>query len=429
MHAGLNERHGKDTSSFPLKCAHLSQWCAVLLAFAIPLSTFGTNVILAMLTVSGLLAGEFRKKVHLIRAHPVAQFSIVFFLVFVIGAFYSQAPVQDRMASLGKMSKVLFIPFLLPLMTEQKWRHRAIGAFVSAAVLTLILSLLKFYGYVSIPGHHPSSTVFKDYIFTGLMMAYACFIVEHHMLSHPNIYNRLWLGGLWALMTFYVFFISPGRSGYVAFFVLHLLLFWQRFPLLKGVILGSSTLLLILTIAGLYSEPFRGGVLAAHSDVQGYQKGEAHTSVGLRLHYLKQSWNVSKQRIVFGSGTGSFKETYKNYAALNNIEPTSNPHNEYINIFLQLGIIGLGAFLGLLWAMLRYSVFLPAPERWLAQGIVAAIGVGCFANSWLMDFTSGYFFVALTAGCFGALPVKTIPSPWERLKVLPTWIIQKMQTL
>ncbi len=85
---------------------------------------------------------------------------------------------------------------------------------------------------------------------------------------------------------------------------------------------------------------------------------------------------------------------------------TQNPHNEYINILFQLGVVGLTAFIGFFVFLFKTARRLPPLEKWFAQGIILAIATGCFANSWLMDFTSGYLFVMIIAFCFGALTLK-----------------------
>lgn len=411
MHATtalLSEVHNKKANLFQLRCERFSKQCAVLLAFMIPLSTFGTNVILFVLITSWLLAGKLHEKAKIMGFHPVARMSLVLFLIFVGGALYSKAPMKDIVAMLGigKMGKLLYLPFLLPLMVEGKWRRLAIWAFVAALLLTLILSILKVYGYLPIPSRYSLASVFKDDIFTNLMMAFTSFVIGHYMFAHPNFYTRLLFLGLLSGIVFYVFFMSQGRSGYVVFLALWLLLCLQRWRL-KGLILGATTLILLVGVAFTYSTPFRNRVLAAFDNVQLYQVGQTNTSVGARLEFIKQTWSLSKQRIWFGFGTGSFKEAYAKHATVNELIITRNPHNEYLNILLQVGVVGLLVFLGLFWVILKNSYSLPKPERWLVQGVLSAMILGCFANSWLMDFTSGYFFVALTAFCFGALNLKT----------------------
>lgn len=394
-------------NSFQLRCDRFSKQCTVLLAFFIPISTLATNAILLTLMISWLLAGSLSKKAKIIGAHPVARMSIALFLVFVIGAFYSNASTKNvvSMLGIGKMGKLLYIPFLLPLMTEEKWRRYALLAFVSALLLTLVLSLLKVYAHVPIPSRYSFATVFKDDIFTNLMMAFTSFVLGHYMFAHPNPYTRLLLFGVLMTMIFYVFFMSQGRSGYVVFLALWLLLCLQRFGF-RGIMLGGVVLSAVIAAAASYSLPFKNRIFAAVENVQLYQTGHSNTSLGARLEFVKHTWDLSKQDFWFGFGTGSFKETYETYANSQDLIVTSNPHNEYLNILFQVGVFGLLAFLALLWVILKNSYLLPKPERWLAQGVLVAMLVGCFANSWIMDFTSGYFFVALTAICFGALNFK-----------------------
>jgi O-antigen ligase len=91
------------------------------------------------------------------------------------------------------------------------------------------------------------------------------------------------------------------------------------------------------------------------------------------------------------------------YAEEKGLMTTNNPHNEYLNILIQVGLLGLGVFLGFLYTLFKASLMLKSPSQWFAQGLVLAMAVGCLANSWIMDFTSGYFFVMLIAFCFGGL--------------------------
>lgn len=405
-----SEARDSKIHSLQLKCDRFSKQCAVLLAFVIPVSTLATNLVLLVLLGSWFLAGKIQEKAKIVGAHPVARMSIILFLVFAIGALYSEASPKNvvSMLGIGKMGKLLYIPFLLPLMTEEKWRRYAIWAFVSALFLTLVLSILKVYAHVPIPSHHSLATVFKDDIFTNLMMAFTSFVIGHYMLAHPNFYTRLILLSLLIVITFYVFFMSQGRSGYVVFLALWLLLCLQRFGL-RGVLLGGLISVVLIGTAASYSTPFKNRVLAALENVRLYQQmGQANTSLGARLEFAKQTWNLSKQKFWFGFGTGSFKETYETHANSHGLIVTHNPHNEYLNILLQVGIVGLFIFFTLFWVILKNSYLLPKPESWLAQGVLVAMIVGCFANSWLMDFTSGYFFVALIAICFGAQDLKIV---------------------
>jgi O-antigen ligase len=394
-------------SGFRENCDVFSKQCAVLLGFTLPISTFATHVVLSFLIIAWFLAGNLKEKVDIILHHPVVRLILILFGVFIIGALYSRAPRADSLWMVQKMGKLLYIPFLLPIMQEKKWRRAALLAFLSAMLLTFGLSLLKVYGGVPIGVDERFTTacVFKDHIFTNLMMAFASFMVAHYCLNQTNILMRVLLGILLIGLVFYVLFMSAGRSGYVVFVALWLLLGLQKASF-KGLAIGLLGLLMLLSFAYVKSDAFQGRLLVITKNVAEYHVGNVATSVGERLEFLNQTWQLSKQRPWFGYGTGSFKGVYQTHAAENHLRTTDNPHNEYLHILFQLGIFGLAAFLGLFFFLSQWTFLLSGLEKWFAQGMIVAMAVGCFANSWLMDFTSGYFFVFIIACCFGALNLK-----------------------
>jgi O-antigen ligase len=390
-------------NTFQKKCDIFSKRSAVFLSFVIPISTIATHIVLLALVMSWFLSGHLQEKTRYIFKHPVARIALLLFGLFLMGAAYSSASSENIAELLDKMSKLLYLPFLLPLMVEEEWRKKAIKAFVAAMLLTLILSILKVYGGLPISTRYTAACVFKDHIYTNLMMAFTSFVIGHYVLnlSKSKMKPVLWV--FLISLIFYIFFMSEGRSGYIIFGLLWLLLGFQRYHL-RGLCVGVLGVVLVLGLAFVSSERFQTRFLTAIQDVEQYWAGDANSSLGARLEYSYRTWKLAEERLWLGWGTGSFKEVYQQQDK--EVLKTENPHNEYANILLQLGMVGLIAFLGFFWTIFRRSFNLPKPERWLAQGLLLAMAVGCFANSWLMDSTAGYFFIVLIACCFGALKVK-----------------------
>lgn len=409
MNTILLSENNQKKLDFRLRSDRFSKQCAVLLGFLIPISTAATHVVLTGLILGWFLAGNLQEKLKIIYRHPVARMALGFFGVFLIGCLYSKAPTSDRIMLVEKMSKLLYIPFLLPLMREEKWRRAVIGAFVSAMLLTFLLSILKVYAGLPITNRFTEACVFKDHIYTNLMMAFSSFIMGHYMFLNVNLRVRILLGCLLAGLIFYIFFMSQGRSGYVIFAVLWSLFFLQRFKL-KNFLLGMLGLILLLGLVWISSLTFQKRVSYAIHNLKSYRMGDFNSSDGLRLEYLDQTWKLSKQSPWIGFGTGSFKEVYRAHSLANHTPLTDNPHNEYLNVFLQLGLLGIGALLALFGSILKNSYYLPTLEKWLAQGLGVAMMIGCLMNSWLLDFTSGYFFVILVGACFGALNLDRLKS-------------------
>jgi O-antigen ligase len=82
---------------------------------------------------------------------------------------------------------------------------------------------------------------------------------------------------------------------------------------------------------------------------------------------------------------------------------TKNPHNEFLMIGVQLGLLGLSIYLGFLASQYYLSRKLPDKEKWLAQGLLLTLIVTSLFNTPIMDHAEGHWFVAMIALCFASL--------------------------
>lgn len=394
------------TSNFQKKCDLLSHYAAVSLAFIVPISTTGTNIVLPVLVLLWFLAGSLQEKVKLIFENPVTKVILSFFALYIVGSLYSVGPIEDRLALLSKMSKLLYIPFLLPMFREAKWRQAAYVSFIFSILFTLVLSFCKYYEWVPLPLglRHTSACVFKDHIDTNLLMAFSSFLLVHYAVrQNADNWVRYGLLCLVLLLTFYVGFMSEGRSGQVIFIALLFTFFLQHFHW-KGLLYGVIGFSLLGSVVFMHSHNFQKRWVPQEVTDTRWQPDP---SIGQRREFFKETLALANQHPWFGFGTGSFKTVYRAHTEANQLEKTNNPHGEYLNIYFQLGLMGLVGSIGFFLMLLKISFQLPSLERIFAQGLLVAIGVGCLANSWLMDFTAGHFFVLFAALCFGA---------WQKVK-------------
>ena len=82
-----------------------------------------------------------------------------------------------------------------------------------------------------------------------------------------------------------------------------------------------------------------------------------YTSLGIRIIFAKNSFKVIKQNPIIGIGTGDFPSEYKKINQINTpqFSSTTNPHNMYTLITMQLGLIGLLSMLSIFYYQLKYS--------------------------------------------------------------------------
>ena len=130
----------------------------------------------------------------------------------------------------------------------------------------------------------------------------------------------------------------------------------------------------------------------------------ASTSAGYRMEFYRNTLTLIEKNPLFGTGTGSFPAAYAELVEGTGKNQSRNPHNEFMLITVQTGIVGLAALLWLFWQQWRLAPLLPTPmERGLAQGLVVMMGIICMLNSALLDHTEGLLYAWLTALLYAGL--------------------------
>ncbi len=395
---------------YKTKILQISHWSALALAFAIPVSTTLMDV-LFILTVTLLLAsGEVYAKLAVIKANPVAIGSLIYFSLFLLGMTYTSATLADAGKVVLKYSKFLFLPCLLVVFTTEVWRNRAINAFLAAVALSLVLSYLKGLGLINLnPQYGPG--VFKDHIQTSFIMAFAGFLCLIRAYFNPP-YRSYYLVFL-ALIALYLFTFNDGRSGQLMFILLLAFVFFKQFNW-RLAVLSLVALMAILGLAFKFSPIFQNKMLETYEEAQQYfntpqpNQRQWDTSIGLRLVFIHNSLELIKRQPLLGSGTGSFFQQYQTLTQNNLIH---QPHNEYLWMGVQFGIVGLMALIGLFYSLWRYSYRLPYENQLLSQGLVLLFVMGCFTNSWLLDTTESHLFVYFIALLYASVKPRVSNNP------------------
>jgi O-antigen ligase len=386
---------------------NLSQIFAIITAFVLPLSTAALMSFFLATVFCTLLAGDWQEKYLILRRNPLALMFILFFSLFLVGLSYTTVPPPDALHTLIKYSKFLLGFFLFSTFQHEKTVVYAFTAFLFTATITLLFSLLKFFADWDLLHRFISdSGVFKDHIFTGFLLAFSSYCYAVLAFSVKKGWRCFFIL-LFLVAVYDVLFINLGRSGYVVLFSLLLLLAWQQFSW-KGLFTGI--LVSIFLLSGLFFLPanFKDRLSLVHREINQYHHGNFDTSVGLRLEFYKNSLKLLAKHPWIGTGTGSFSQNYFNLAEDKQFA-TQNPHNEYLNIAVQFGLVGVVVLLALFFVHWRQSFHLIGIRRRFAQAVLTTIVVGSVFNSWLMDVSQGCFYVFFTALLLANLPPSSQP--------------------
>ncbi|MFH0781312.1 MAG: O-antigen ligase family protein [Pseudomonadota bacterium] len=367
-------------------------FCIILSCFFIPFSTslMGTTAILA--TIFWLLSGNVFSLFRLMGRNISVSLAIALFLLLSIGVVYSPAPLNDSLLFLKKYRELVYFAMVVSLLKDNEGAARlAEDSFVAGCVVLLLISYGIYFSIIPSERFGHSAVYHITHSLFMAVLAFWC--LQRIFESRQYVY--LWMG-LFLLTTANLFFIAPGRTGMLVYIALISLTFLQRLSWRKSL---AAMILASLVIGGTFltSSNFSTRVTEAVDEMRNYQAESSRTSLGMRFDWWQNSIDLIKQKPILGHGTGSFMTVQGELIKDSDTQSTDNPHNEYLLLAEQTGLVGLFLFIALLSSQLIGSFKLQPSRRYLLQGVIVAMSVGCLMNSFLFDSHPGHFYAILSA--------------------------------
>ncbi|MGH8700752.1 MAG: O-antigen ligase family protein [Burkholderiales bacterium] len=386
-----------------------AQWAAIALGFSIPLSVALDNVLLAVVAAGWLASGAWADKWEAIRGNRVALAALALFGLLLAGTLYGERNPGDASLYLGKYLDLLFIPVFASVLREEPARRRALHALAAGLAVVLALSYLLRFGGIprsdifAVDASY--AVVFKTRQTHNLLMALGAFLFARLALAASTRRLRLIWAALALLAAANVTLIVQGATGYLVLgaLVLYLGYGFRGWWGLAWAIGAAAALVLALT---LMPGPFQQRIAQIRSEISQWHPGTptVASSVGTRLEFYRLTFGIAREHPLLGSGTGSFPKAYADATRGQAALPSRNPHNEYLHMTVQLGLVGLLALLYLFWSHWRLAPRLASPlESHLARGLLLTIAIGCLFNSLLLDHTEGLLYAWLTGVLFAGL--------------------------
>jgi len=371
----------------------------VLLVVSIYFSTTLAIILSGLLGLFWLLSAQFMVLRGTLKKNPVAAWSLLLFLWFIVGSSYGSATYGDAFYMIMKYRELLFIPVLISFLTIESYRCWVWKAFVIASVLILLISYLMDIGILDL--NRQGDPAFKSRITHSIFISFFAFYCAHKAYD-GQYYAKLYLV-LFILSVYNLFFIVEGRTGQLIAVSLVLLFGVQRFT--KKVLLLTVLVMAIFCVLFLaFSDKatrINEGVFNIQSDLKPGVE-QIPSSMGQRYMYWRYSLKLIGEKPLLGHGTGSFAKEYQRVAS-KELFVTKNPHNEFFMIGIQLGLVGLLIYLGFLVSQFYYAKKLPNKEKWLAQGVLLSLIVTSLFNSPFFDHAEGHWFASMIALCFASL--------------------------
>ena len=360
-------------------------------------------MLLGVILLLWIIGGNYREKFQLIRRHPLAIASLVLFGLYVLGLFYGKPSVRV----VFDVSHFLLLALFIPLFGNARMKQHAMLGFSAAVIILLTLSYLLWLDLlprIAILNINEGNVVIQDRITYGVFVAVAAYfwVVEAYFSeSRPK---RIVLLILAALAVFNLLARVNSMTAYVVLPTLFGYFLIRQWRWKGAVAIFLAIALLAALTYGLPTTPLHQRISGAFKEFRQWQPDKAEqTNVGVRLEFYDNSLKIVHDHPFFGVGIGGFQEAYIKQIKDSRMALSDNPHNEYLLVATQLGLIGLAALLYLFYTQWRLAPLLPTPrDTIMARGVVLAFMVGCLVNSFLTDYDEGVFFIWISALLFSS---------------------------
>ena len=331
----------------------VNQYLLIAAFFFLPLTVVGNNIAIWLITIIWLLTGNYKTKLHQIKNNSLAMASILFFLAHLVALLWTEN-ISWGLEILRKMLPFLLVLPIFLTITRLNNSKYYISAFLLAISISESLSYLIWLDIIEPFGNATvtesglkNPTPLMSHISYNPFLAFAFYLVVNKLISGEKIFltERV-------LYTFFAFtmsfnmFITGGRAGQVMFFAAVAILSFQYFKTsqIKAIIISLLLTIFITISAYSFSDIFKSRIDATVNSVMNYEENKL-TSIGYRLTFLINSFELVKRNPIIGVGTGDFPDEYEKFNSINSpdIPTTVQPHNMYMLILTQLGVVGLAS--------------------------------------------------------------------------------------
>lgn len=391
-------------------------WTTTALGFTIPVWVVADSVLVVLLVLCWGACGKWRERFRRIITNPVALSALLLFGWLLAGSFWGLGSLDERMLAVKKYADLLLIPLLISMAIDAHERNRALLTLAASLVVTLVLSLVLGSGVLQtgwILGCDPSNPcVFKKHTTHNVLMAFGALLFAILAFRSSHRWVRWGWGSASVLAAGNVLLMVQGRTGYVVLAGLAILAFYMTFGW-RGIIAATVVLSLSFTTAYQVSSSFHERVNLAASSVTQWspQVAVVDDPIGWRLEYFYHTAEIIQDHPLMGVGTGGFVQAYRARVEQAGLDVPPHPHNQYLFIMAQVGIVGLCLLLWLFVQQWRSAALIEGDAyRLLARGLVVTIAIGSLFQPMLNDHTEKLFFCWLC----GLLYSETAPQPKTR---------------
>lgn len=326
-------------------------YIAIGYAFFLPLSRAGISLFTVLLILLWILEGNFKEKYKLLSKNRVIIAITAFIIFNFISLFWSED--LGKAFEYGKKYWYFLPIFVLFTSMKKEYLSKALGVFILGMFISEVIAYGVFFEMWQFKHATPDNpSPFMHHIEYSVFLSFTALILLSRIFNEENIRYKLFYTFFFITVSGNLF-LTAGRTGQFAFivglFVLTILSFKSK---LKAVVITIVLSVFIMGTAFNLSTTFHDRIIIGKNNlVDTIEKENYCTSWGGRVG----AWIISKDIIakdpVLGIGNADNMKEFHHlidtkYPEMKCMhESFMHVHNQYLQIWTGLGIVGLIIFL------------------------------------------------------------------------------------
>ncbi|WP_323587952.1 O-antigen ligase family protein [Aliarcobacter butzleri] len=342
----------------------------VVYAFLIPISNKAKTSVFFCILLLFLYRRNFIDYFKIAFKNELLKYFILLYLVFLFGMFYTSD--MDSAYAFMNKAKFLIYPLIFLSFLDMRFSFRILNAFIFGVLFSEIVSYLIHFQIIPpelfVGEYKVYQTVYTDpapflnHIKHNIALAIVISVLIYRLLVNDikNIYLKI-LSFIFITTAFINMSLIGGRTGYIVLFLLIFLVVFlvYRQKIKKVFFISLSIILIMFMYMYNFSEQFDKRVEDAKNDIKSMINEKNYdSSIGLRIIASYYTIEVIKDNYLVGVGTGDVMQEIEKLSKDKEsyiVERVKSPHNVYLQVLAQVGIIGFFIFLLMFYKILKYK--------------------------------------------------------------------------
>ena len=344
------------------------------------------NIAAAVMLLAFLAAPSCMRRLMWAWSQPLGKASIVFVLVMLLSVVWTEAPFPTALKAWIGWRHFVLLFIALAIFDTRISKLFFASCFVVTATAAAVASFFKFdFGAAQATSDVASGIILRNHVTQGLALISGAMLALVLLVHARRGSWQQWVwGSAGLLMVANVVLVAYARSAYLALAVTSIV-----------ATVGITRRRARIAAIGVLVTLMCGAIWLSPLITQRIERGlqemrETHSSpvitpMGIRPVMWEVTASIVRDSPLIGHGLGSFPEQYRSVVTQRytgwKATLTADPHNQYLMLLAETGLLGLAAF----------AWFLFSAARQHARGPFGVVGIALLLAWCLTSLFSSHF--------------------------------------